>query len=59
MDAPVGSLEAQITAAFRHACANQDWTVAELLLEALEALAAREGRERGSTSANSKLDDLA
>ncbi len=54
-DTPVGLLEAQITLAFRQACSEQDWAVAELLLQTLEAIAAREGRENGPVAAYSEI----
>lgn len=42
-------------AVFRQACGEQDWAVAELLLQALEAIAAREGREEGPAAAYSEM----
>lgn len=43
-DSSAGPLETQISAALKQAGADQDWAVAELLLQALEAIAARDGR---------------
>lgn len=39
------SLQEDIARAFRRACRERDWEVAEFLLQALEAIAAREGDE--------------
>ena len=39
------SLQEDIARAFRRACRERDWEVAEFLLQALEVVAAREGDE--------------
>lgn len=39
------SLQDEVARAFRRACRERDWEVAEFLLQALEAIAAREGDE--------------
>lgn len=39
------SLEDEVALAFRRACAERDWLVAEFLFQALEAIAERDGNE--------------
>ena len=50
------SLQEDIARAFRRACRERDWEAAEFLLQALEAIAAREGDDSALDAA--LLDSL-
>lgn len=45
------SLEDEVAKAFKRACRERDWQVAEFLLQTLEAIAEREGDEGRLSSA--------
>lgn len=49
------SLEDEVSKAFKRACRERDWEVAEFLFQALEAIAEREGDEGRMESAFSEL----
>lgn len=49
------NLENDISKAFTRACSERDWEVAEILFQALEAIAKREGDERRIESAFGEL----
>jgi hypothetical protein len=49
------SLEDDVARAFKRACRERDWEVAEFLFQALEAIAEREGDEGRMESALGEL----
>lgn len=49
------SLEDDVSKAFKRACHERDWEVAEFLFQALEAIAKREGDEHRIESAFGEL----
>lgn len=57
MSARPPSMEDEISAAFRRACSERDWEIAEFLFQALEAIARREDDESRLESAFGELVD--
>lgn len=57
MNARPPSLEDEISAAFRRACRERDWEIAEYLFQALEAIARRDDDESRLESAFGDLVD--
>ena len=49
------SLEDEVALAFRRACAERDWLVAEFLFQALEAIAERDSDEKRLETAYGEL----
>lgn len=49
------TLEDDVSAAFSRACSERDWEIAEFLMQALEAIARREGDESRVRTAYAEL----